>query len=99
VLLGWDAPDSGFEPRREGPAHCYLLSRVGRAIHSLSYMRVPRTTLMRKLDWLRSWGLMPSLHLQDKALNSLIGMRRYQQIRRLLSKRAEELNVLDTLRG
>jgi hypothetical protein len=35
--------------------------------------------------------------LQDKALNSLIGMRSYQQIRRLLSKAGEELTVLDTL--
>ena len=66
-----------------------------------AYMRVPRTTAMRRLDRLRSWGLIyrrgRHYYLQDKALNSLIGMRSYQQIRRLLSKAGEELTVLDTL--
>jgi hypothetical protein len=66
-----------------------------------AYMRVPRTTAMRRLDRLRSWGLIyrhgRHYYLQDKALNSLIGMQSYQQIRRLLSKAGEELTVLDTL--
>jgi hypothetical protein len=56
---------------------------------------------MRRLDRLQSWGLVyrhgRHYYLQDKALNSLLGMRSYQQIRRLLSKAAEELTVLDTL--
>jgi hypothetical protein len=56
---------------------------------------------MRRLDRLRSWGLIGTArhyYLQDKALNSLMGMRSYQQIRRLVGKAGEELTVLDTLR-
>jgi hypothetical protein len=56
---------------------------------------------MRRLDRLRRWGLVyrhdRHYYLQDKALNSLIGMRSYQQIRLLLSKAGEELTILDTL--
>ncbi|WP_439375807.1 hypothetical protein ACRQ5Q_05050 [Bradyrhizobium sp. PMVTL-01] len=66
-----------------------------------AYMRVPRTTVLHRLERLRSWGL---VHRQDrryyvdeKALNSLLGMRSYQRIRGLLDKAAEELTVLDTL--
>jgi biotin operon repressor len=66
-----------------------------------AYMRVPRTTVMRRLDRLRKWGLIyrhgRHYYLEDKALNSLMGMRSYLQIRRLLSKAGEELTVLDTL--
>jgi hypothetical protein len=65
------------------------------------YMRVPRTTVMRRLDRLESWGVIyrhgRHYYLQDKALNSFIGMRSYQQVRRLLTKAAEELTVLDSL--
>jgi hypothetical protein len=32
-----------------------------------------------------------------KALNSLIGMRSYEQVRRILGKATQELTVLDTL--
>ena len=43
-----------------------------------AYMRVPRTTVMRRLDRLRRWGLIyrhgRHYYLQDKAFNSLIGM-------------------------
>jgi hypothetical protein len=35
--------------------------------------------------------------MQDKTLNSLLGVRNYQQIRRVLNKSGEELTVLDTL--
>jgi DNA-binding transcriptional ArsR family regulator len=65
------------------------------------YMHVPRATVMRRLDRLESWGLVYRYGrhylLQDKALNSFIGMRSYQQIRRLLRNADEELTVLDTL--
>jgi hypothetical protein len=57
--------------------------------------------VMRRLDRLQRWGLIyrhgRHYYLQDKAFNSLIGMRSYQHIRRLLSKAGEELTVLDTL--
>jgi hypothetical protein len=66
-----------------------------------AYMRVPRTTVMRRLDRLRKWGLIyrhgRHYYLHDKALNSLMGMRSYQQIRRLLDKAGEELTILDAL--
>ena len=66
-----------------------------------NYMRVPRTTVIRRLDRLQSWGLIHRqgrhYHMDQKALNSLLGMRSYQHIRRLLDKSAKELSVLDVL--
>src|SRR5215475_13944822 len=66
-----------------------------------AYMRVPRTTVIRRLDRLQDWGLIHRqgrhYYLHDKRLNSLIGMRSYQQARRILSKATEELSALDTL--
>ena len=66
-----------------------------------AYMRVPRTTVIRRLNRLQSWGLIDRrgrrYYLHEKALNSLIGMRSYQQVRRVLSNATEELSVLDTL--
>ena len=66
-----------------------------------SYMRVPRTTVIRRLAQLQSWGLIDRqgrhYHLHEKTLNSLIGMRSYKQVRHILSEATEELSVLDTL--
>jgi biotin operon repressor len=66
-----------------------------------AYMRVPRTTVIRRLDRLHSWGLIDRrgryYYLHERTLNSLIGMRSYQQVRRLLSRATEQLTVLDTL--
>jgi DNA-binding IclR family transcriptional regulator len=66
-----------------------------------AYMRVPRTTVIRRLARLESWGLVDRrgrhYYLHEKTLNSLIGMRSYQQSRRILSKATQELTVLDTL--
>jgi biotin operon repressor len=66
-----------------------------------AYMRVPRTTVIRRLDRLQSWGLIDRrgryYYLHEKTLNSLIGLRSYQQVRHLLSKASEQLTVLDTL--
>jgi hypothetical protein len=66
-----------------------------------AYMRVPRTTVIRRLDRLRSWDLVHRqgrrYYVDERALNSLFGMRSYHQIRRLLQKAAEELTVLDAL--
>lgn len=65
------------------------------------YMRVPRTTVMRRLKRLESWGLIyragRRYHMHEKALNSLMGLRSYQQIRRILSRTTEELTALDAL--
>ena len=66
-----------------------------------AYMRVPRTTVIRRLDQLQRWGLIDRqgrhYYLHEKTLNSLIGMRSHQQVRRILREAAEELTVLDTL--
>ena len=66
-----------------------------------AYMRVPRTTVIRRLNRLQSWGLVDRrgrhYYLHEKTLNSFIGMRSYQKSRRILSKATEELTVLDTL--
>jgi DNA-binding IclR family transcriptional regulator len=66
-----------------------------------AYMHVPRTTVVRRLDQLQRWGLIDRrgrcYYTHENMLNSLIGMRSYQQVRRFLSKATEELTVLDTL--
>jgi hypothetical protein len=66
-----------------------------------TYMRVPRATATRRLSRLQTWGLIYKqghhYYMHEKTLNSLIGMRSYQQIRRILSKASEELTVLDAM--
>jgi DNA-binding MarR family transcriptional regulator len=66
-----------------------------------AYMYVPRTTVIRRLDRLQSWGLIHRegryYYMDERALNSFLGVRSYRHIRRLLEKAAEELTVLDTL--
>jgi DNA-binding IclR family transcriptional regulator len=66
-----------------------------------AYMRMPRTTVIRKLARLQSWGLIDRkgrhYYMHEKTLNSLIGMRSYQQVRDVLRKANQELTVLDTL--
>lgn len=66
-----------------------------------AYMNVPRTTVIRRLDRLQRWGLIyrqgRHYYMEERALNSLLGMRSYKQIRRLLEKASAELTVLDTL--
>ena len=66
-----------------------------------SYVRVPRTTVIRRLNRLQSWGLIDRrgrrYYIRGKTLNSLIGMRSYEQVRCILSKATQELTVLDAL--
>jgi len=66
-----------------------------------TYMRVPRTTVTRRLAQLQSWGLIDrrgrNYYLHEKTLNSLMGLRSYHQVRGVLSKAIAELTVLDTL--
>ena len=66
-----------------------------------AYMRVPRTTVIRRLNHLQRWGLIDRkdrrYYMHKKTLNSLIGTRSYQQVRRILGKANKELTVLDTL--
>jgi hypothetical protein len=64
-------------------------------------MCVPRTTVIRKLDQLQSWGLIARRGryycMDEKALNSVNGMRSYEKVRSILSEANEELTVLDAL--
>ncbi len=66
-----------------------------------AYMRTPRTTVARRLNKPHDWGLVKRrgrvYHMQENMLNSLIGMRTSQRIRRILNKASEELTVLDSL--
>src|SRR6516164_8798345 len=66
-----------------------------------AYMRVPRTTVIRRLDQLQSWGLIDRrgrhYYLHETVLNSANGMRTYHQVRRILSRATKELTILDTL--
>jgi biotin operon repressor len=66
-----------------------------------AYMHMSRTTVIQRLDRLRSWGLVHRqghrYFMDKKALNSLLGLQSYRQIRRFLDKAAEELTVLDAL--
>jgi biotin operon repressor len=66
-----------------------------------AYMQMPRTTVIRRLARLQSWGLLDregrQYYLHEKTLNSLIGMRSYRQVRRILNEATAELTILDTL--
>jgi biotin operon repressor len=66
-----------------------------------AYMRMPRTKVMSRLNRLQSWGLVTKqghrYYIEEKALNSLLGMRSYQQMRRILRTATDELAVLDAL--
>jgi hypothetical protein len=66
-----------------------------------TYMRMPRTKVMTRLRRLESWGLVTKqghrYYVEEKALNSLIGMRSYHQMRRILRTATDELAALDTL--
>jgi len=66
-----------------------------------TYMHVPRTTVIRKLAQLKSWGLIDRegrrYYLREKIFNSLIGMGSYQQARRILNRATAELAILDIM--
>ena len=65
-----------------------------------AYMRVPRSTVIRRLAQLQSWGLIDRqgrhYYLHETTLNSANGMRTYQQVRCILSRATKELSILDT---
>jgi biotin operon repressor len=64
-----------------------------------AYMGVPRTTVIRRLAQLKSWGLIDRegrrYYLREKTLNSPLGMRSYQQVRSILNRATAELAILD----
>ncbi len=66
-----------------------------------AYMGVPRTTVIRRLERLQTWGLIHRqgrrYYIDERTLNSLMGMRSYRHIRRLLDETAARLTDLDTL--
>ena len=66
-----------------------------------AYMHVPRTTVIRRLGQLQDWGLVHRegrhYYMDERALNSLFGLKNYRLIRGLLDKAQGELSVMDTL--
>ena len=64
-------------------------------------MRVPRTTVIRRLDRLQHWGLIGRqgryYYVQETALNSVNGMRSYKDVRRILNEATKDLSVLDRI--
>ena len=64
-----------------------------------SYMHVPRTTVIRRLDRLTSWGVIDRrghrYYVNEKTVNSLVGMGNYRQVRQALTKATDELAVFD----
>ena len=80
---------------------CRLMIDIMRTVHG-AYAPVNEPFGgRRRLAQLQSWGLIDRqgrhYHLHEKTLNSLMGMRSYQQVRRILSEATTELSVLDTL--
>jgi DNA-binding IclR family transcriptional regulator len=67
-----------------------------------SYMHVPRTTVIRRLDQLKSWGVIDRrgsrYYVNEKTVNSLMGMGCYQKVRHILATATEGLDVLDSLK-
>lgn len=65
-----------------------------------AYMNMPRTTVIHRLGRLRRWGLLhkEGFHYSVKpdALNSVMGLKSYRQIRRIQQKANGELSNLDT---
>src|SRR5689334_5727760 len=99
--------NSPIRSARQRLVLCRLMIDIMRNLHGAyapkiaAYMRVPRTTVIRRLGRLQSWGLIHRqghrYYMDQRALNSLLGMRSYQHIRRLIHRSVEELSVLDTL--
>jgi DNA-binding IclR family transcriptional regulator len=106
-LHGAYAQDDPFGARLETffIGFCVLLGDIEKrpfsATKIAAYMQAPRTTVTRRLDRLSSWGLIKRegrrYYMQEYLLNSLIGLRSYKRIRRLLDKASEELTILDSL--
>jgi len=64
-----------------------------------AYVGVPRTTVIRKLAQLESWGFIyregRRYYLREEKLNSPIGMRKYKRVRDILNRATAELAILD----
>lgn len=68
-----------------------------------SYLRVPRTTVMRRLKQLQAWGMIDRrgrcYYAHERTLNSFMGLRSYREGRRIVANAVKKLSVLDTLPG
>jgi hypothetical protein len=81
---------------------CVALGDIeGKPFSAAAYLHMPRTTVNRRLKRLENWNMVyrhsRRYHVRDTMLNSLMGMRSYPQIRRMIAKAGEQLTVLDTL--
>jgi hypothetical protein len=67
-----------------------------------AYMRMPRTTVMRKIKQLQEWKMIERrgrhYYAHEKTLNSTSGLRSYRQGRRAVANAVEKLSISDTYR-
>jgi DNA-binding IclR family transcriptional regulator len=68
-----------------------------------TYLRIPRTTVMRRLKQLQDWEMIERrgryYYAHEKTLNSTGGLRSYQEGRRAVANAARRLSILDTQTG
>src|SRR6516162_3562121 len=66
-----------------------------------AYMGMPRSTVIRRLERLESWGVIERQgrrhFIRPEKVNGVMGMRAYKQNRHLISEAVDKLSVLDTL--
>ena len=70
---------------------------------SSAYLRIPRTTVIRRLKQLQDWEMIERrgryYYAHEKTLNSTGGLRSYQEGRRAVANAARRLSILDTQTG
>jgi hypothetical protein len=68
-----------------------------------AYLRIPRTTVIRRLKQLQDWKMIERrghyYYAHEKTLNSTSGLRSYQEGRRAVAYAAARLTILDTYTG
>jgi hypothetical protein len=64
-----------------------------------SYMGMPRSTVIRRLERLESWGIIERqgrrFFFRPEKVNGIMGMQAYKQNRGLITKAVDKLNALD----
>ena len=64
-----------------------------------TYMGMPRSTVTRRLEQLKSWGIIERqgrrYFIRPEKVNGIMGMQAYKQNRHLITKAVDKLNALD----
>jgi hypothetical protein len=65
-----------------------------------TYMGMPRSTVIRRLEQLKSWGIIERqgrrYFIRPEKVNGIMGMQAYKQNRHLITKAVDKLNVLES---